>query len=162
MLAALFPSHKGVSNMTAESDFTADEWRTVLEAPPSAGMIVLTAQKGGTFKEMWAMSKAYVEARKQHGESELLDLIVSTKPKVDHTHYSSPQELREAGLATISQAVTVLQGKATPEEVDEYKRFIVTLSKEVASAHREGGDEVSPAEADAVKAIAQTLGVSAG
>jgi hypothetical protein len=147
--------------MTVESDFTPEEWRTVLEAPPSAGMVVLTAQKGGTFKEMWAMSKAYVEARKQHGESELLDVIVSAKPKVDHSHYSSPQELREAGLATINQAVTVLQSKATPEEVDEYKRFIVTLSKEVASAHREGGDEVSPAEGDAMKAIAETMGISA-
>jgi hypothetical protein len=123
-------------------------------------MIVLTAQKGGSFKEMWAMTKAYTEARQQHGESELLDAVVSTKPKVDHSHFHSPQELREAGLATINQAVTVLQGKATPEEVDEYKRFIVTLSKEVASAHREGGDDVSPAEGEAVKAIAETLGVS--
>ena len=148
--------------MTAESDFTPEEWRTVLEAPPSAGMIVITAQKGGTFKEMWALSKAYVEARQQHGESELLDAVVSAKPKTDHTHYKSPQELRDGNLKNVTDAVAVLQTKATPEEVDEYKRFIVTLCKEVASAHREGGQDVSPAEEEAIKAVADTLGVGAG
>ena len=47
--------------MTAKADFTAEEWTIVLEGPPSAGMIVLTAQSGGTFRETWAISKAYVE-----------------------------------------------------------------------------------------------------
>jgi hypothetical protein len=144
--------------MTAESDFTPEEWHTVLEGPPSAGMIVVTAQKGGTFKEMWAMSKAYAEARQRHGESELLDAVVSAKPKVDHTHYKTPQELREGGLRNVTEAVKVLETKATPEEVDEYKRFIVTLSEEVASAHREGSQDVSAAEQEAIGAITQTLG----
>jgi hypothetical protein len=147
--------------VTAESDFTQEEWRTVLEAPPSAGMIVLTAQSGGSFKEMWAMSKAYSEARKQHGESELLDAVVSANPKVDHTHYRSPGELREGGLRNLTEAVNVLAGKADAEEIDGYKRFIVTLSHEVAAAHREGGQDVSPAEQEAIQAIAQTLGVAA-
>ena len=80
--------------MTAKADFTAEEWTIVLEGPPSAGMIVLTAQSGGTFRETWAISKAYVEARQQHGESELLDEIVSAKPEMDHTRYRSPSELR--------------------------------------------------------------------
>ena len=148
--------------MTAESDFTPEEWRTVLEAPPSAGMIVLTAQSGGTFKEMWAISKAYVEARKQHGESELLDAIVSTKPKADHTRYASPSDLRDGSLKYIREAVAILEAKASAQEVDEYKRFIVTLSTEVGAAHREGGQDVSPAEHEAIQTIGDTLGVAAG
>ena len=32
--------------MTAKSDFTTEEWQLILEAPPSAGMIVVTAQRG--------------------------------------------------------------------------------------------------------------------
>ena len=44
------------------------------------------------------MAKAYVEARKQHGESELLDEIVAAKPERDHTHYHSPDELKQSGL----------------------------------------------------------------
>src|SRR6266511_421168 len=82
--------------MTARGDFTPDEWQVVLEGPPSAGMIVVTAQRGGTFRETIAMAKAYVEARKQHGESELLDEIVSAKPEIDHTRYRSAEETNRA------------------------------------------------------------------
>ena len=52
--------------MTAKADFTPEEWQVMLEGPPSDGMIVVTAQRGGTFRETIAMAKAYVEARKQH------------------------------------------------------------------------------------------------
>ncbi|HEX3567326.1 MAG TPA: hypothetical protein VHU17_18325, partial [Acidimicrobiales bacterium] len=87
--------------MTTKSDFSTEEWQLVLEAPPSAGMIVVTAQRGGTFRESIALAKAYVEARKQHGESQLLDEIVAAKPERDHTHYHSPVELKQAGLKHI-------------------------------------------------------------
>ena len=33
--------------MTTKSDFSVQEWQLILEAPPSAGMIVVTAQRGG-------------------------------------------------------------------------------------------------------------------
>jgi len=59
--------------MTGKADFTQQEWDLVLEGPPSAGMIVVTAQRGGTIRETLAIARAYVEARQQHGESELLD-----------------------------------------------------------------------------------------
>ena len=48
--------------MTGKADFTQDEWKLVLEAPPSAGLIVLTAQKGGTFRETIAMAKVSTSA----------------------------------------------------------------------------------------------------
>ena len=84
--------------MTGRADFTEEEWELVLEGPPSAGMIVLTAQRGGSFRESIAMAKAYVEARRQHGESELLDEIVAAKLERDHTRYHSVEELRQHGL----------------------------------------------------------------
>ena len=65
--------------MTTKSDFSTEDWQLILEAPPSAGMIVVTAQRGGTFRETIAMAKAYAEARQQHGESELLDEIVAAQ-----------------------------------------------------------------------------------
>ena len=70
--------------VTTKKAFSPEEWDLVLEGPPTAGMIVITASGGGMFKETWAMSKAYAEARAKHGESELLDEIVATKPKTDH------------------------------------------------------------------------------
>ena len=87
--------------MTTKTVFAPGEWTVVLEGPPTAGMIVLTAAHGGTFRETIAMSKAYAEARAEHGESELLDEIVSAKPKMDHTRYHSAEELRDLSLIHI-------------------------------------------------------------
>ena len=144
--------------MTGKADFTEDEWKLVLEAPPSAGLIVLTAQKGGTFRETIAMAKAYTEARQEHGESELLDEITATKPERDHTHYHSPEELKQGGLQHLRDAVALVEAKATPEEVDDYRRFILTLADKVASAHREHGQSVSDAEHEAITEIGAALG----
>ncbi len=147
--------------MTGKADFTQDEWQVVLEGPPSAGMIVVTAQRGGTFRETIAIAKAYVEARQQHGESELLDEIVSAKPETDHTRYHSVEELKEHGLQHLRDAVKLLERKASPEELDDYKRFVLNLANKVASAHREDGERVSAAEQAAIEEIAASLGTTA-
>jgi hypothetical protein len=144
--------------MTGKADFTADEWKTVLEGPPSAGMIVVTAQRGGTIRETFAIAKAYVDARQLHGESELLDEIVAAKPEIDHTRYHSCEEIKQHGLQHLRDAVELLQGKATADEVAGYKRFVVTLAEKVANAHREGDAAVSEAEQSAIDEIKSTLG----
>jgi hypothetical protein len=144
--------------MTGRADFTEEEWELVLEGPPSAGMIVVTAQRGGTFRESIAMAKAYVEARRQHGESELLDEIVAAKPARDHTRYHSVEELRQHGQQHLRDAVELLERKATAEEVAAYRRFVLTLAEKVANAHREGGETVSDAERTAIEEISASLG----
>ncbi len=148
--------------MTTKADFSTEEWQLILEAPPSAGMIVVTAQRGGMFRETIAMAKAYVEARKQHGESELLDEIVSAKPERDHTHYHSPDELKQQGLQHVRDSIALLEGKATPVEVEEYRQFVVTLAHRVAAAHREHGAEISAAEQAAIDDIATALKPTGG
>jgi hypothetical protein len=146
--------------MTTKAAFAPDEWTVVLEGPSTAGMIVITAAHGGTFRETIAMSKAYSEARGEHGESELLDEIVAAKPKVDHTRYHSPEELRDNGLGHLRDAMALLESKATAEERDDYRHFVLTLANKVASAHREHGQDVSPAEAEAIQQITAALGTT--
>jgi hypothetical protein len=148
--------------MTAKSAFTPDEWKVVLEGPPAAGMMVVTAARGGMFRETVAMTKAYTEARAQHGESELLDEIVSAKPHLDHSRYHSVEELRDAELTHLREAVSLLQSKATAEELDDYRRFTLTLANKVAAAHRENGQSVSPAETEAIEQITAALGAANG
>jgi hypothetical protein len=123
-------------------------------------MIVVTAQRGGSFREAIAMAKAYAEARKQHGESELLDEIVAAKPERDHTHYHSADELKQQGLQHLRDSVALLERKATPTEVDEYRKFIVNLAHEAAAAHREHGQAVSEAEQAAISDISEALSAS--
>jgi hypothetical protein len=143
--------------MTTQAAFSPEEWKVVLQGPPSAGMLVITAAHGGTFRETIAMSKAYAEARAEHGDSELLDEIVAAKPQVDHTMSHSAEEFREVGLGHLRDAMALVESKATPEERDDYRRFVLTLANKVAAAHREGGQDVSPAEAEAIRQITAAL-----
>ncbi len=146
--------------MTAKDAFTPEEWKVVLEGPPTAGMIVITAAHGGMFRETIAMSKAYADARSQHGESELLDEIAAAKPQVDHTRYHSAGELREQGLGHLRDAVALLESKATPAELDDYRRFVLNLAGQVAAAHKEGGQAVSPEESAAIQESTAALGAA--
>jgi hypothetical protein len=144
--------------MTGSADFTPEEWNAVREGPTSAGMIVSTAERGGSFREAFAMAKAYTEARKEHGDSELLDEIVSHKPDMDHAKAHSAEELKEHGLARIREAIALVEAKATPAEAEDYRRFVTSLASRVAGAKTESDDKpVSDAEAAAIAAIAQAL-----
>ncbi len=145
--------------MSTKQDFTEQEWEEIITGPPGAGMLVITAQRGGMFKETLSMAKAYAEARQQHGQSELLDEIVATKPKLDHTRYHSPEELREHVLSVLGEARTVLAAKGSPEELEQYRGFVLNLTKRVAAAHKEGDgtDGISEAEQAAIDSIQQAL-----
>ena len=147
--------------MTTKAAFSPEEWKVEHECPPSPRMIVVTAARGGMSRETIAMSKAYTEARAQHGESELLDEIVTAKPEMDHTRYHSAEEVRDSGLAHVRDAVALLESKATSEELDDYRRFVLTLASKVAAAHKEDGQSVSPAETEAIRQIAAALGTAA-
>ena len=146
--------------MTTQDAFSPEEWKVVLEGPPAAGLIVITAAHGGTFRETIAMSKAYAEARAEHGDSEFLDELVSAKPKVDHTRYHSAEALRDSGLGHLRDAMTLLESKATAEERDDYRHFVLALASKVAAAHREHGQSVSPAEAEAIQQITAAVGTA--
>ena len=146
--------------MTDKSAFTEEEWDAVLEAPPLAGLIVLTAEHGGSFRETFALAKAYAEARQHEGQNELLDEIVAIKPKFDRKRYGTDEEVRNAGLQRLGAAAAALQSKATPEDVEAYRGFVLGLAKRVAEAHHEGGEAVSPAEQSALDEIAATFGSS--
>jgi hypothetical protein len=146
--------------MTGQSDFTEQEWEQVLEGPTAAGMMVITASKGGTFRETFAMAKAYAEARQEHGQSQLLDAIVSHKPEIDHHHAHSVDEIKTRSLQHLRDAIAVLEQKATPDEVDQYRQFVLTLADKVASAHEEHGMAVSGLEQSAIDEIKSALGAT--
>jgi hypothetical protein len=148
--------------MTTHADFSDEEWKQVLEGPTSAGMIVTTAERGGTFRETFAMAGAYTDARKEHGASELLDEIVSHRPKTERVKAHSKEEMKDAYLDEIRTAVGLVAAKATPEELGDYRMFVVNLAKKVAAAKEEKGSEggVTEAEAAAIKEIEGALGVS--
>jgi hypothetical protein len=149
--------------MTKKADFNAEEWSQVLEGPAIAGMIVITAQRGGTIRESISLAKAYTEAREKHDAGELLDEIVEANPQIDEKEFGSAEALRENGIQRLRDAVALLEAKATPEEVGAYRGFVVGLAQRVAEAHKEGGvlgvggEEVGEAEQAALEEIKEAV-----
>jgi hypothetical protein len=145
--------------MTAKADFTEEEWNVVREGPAAAGVIVLMAQGGGTFRETWALAKSYAEARKQPGQSQLLDELASEKPDVERQ--STREEQESEGLKGLSEAIALLEQKATPEEVEGYRTFVLAVARKVAEAHETEGQPISAAEQAAIDKVASTIGTPA-
>ena len=143
--------------MTKQSDFTPDEWKLVQEGPATAGMLLLTAESGGTFRETFALARAYTDARGKHGESELLDEVVAGKPQFDRHRYKTSEALHDEGLKLIGEASALVRSKATPEEAAAYDEFIVTAASHVAAAHKEHGEAVSEKEQAALDAVRAQL-----
>jgi hypothetical protein len=143
--------------MTDKSAFTDEEWKLVTEGPATAGFIVVTADRGGTFRETWALAREYAEERQHHGESELLDAIVSHRPSIDRGDAHTPEEVKDVGLGHLRQAVDLVREKATPDELDAYKKFVVDVATKVAHAHKEQGQEVSAPEQAALDEISAAL-----
>ena len=152
--------------MTTKADFNAEEWSTVVEGPFLAGMRTVAADRGGTIRESMAMGQVYAEARRRQGESELLDTLVSSPPAIDQQRLGSGGDLGAATAGRLRDAVDILERHATPEEVEAYKRFVVSVAEAAAKAHKEGGfigiggKQVSDSEQAALDEIAAALGTA--
>ena len=53
--------------MTTRAAFSPEEWTSVLQGPPSAGMIVIAAASGGMFPRRWDV-EIVLEARDVHAK----------------------------------------------------------------------------------------------
>lgn len=150
--------------MTTKAEFNAEEWAELAGAPAIAGFIVIMAQRGGTIRETMAIGKVYAEAKKEHGDAGLLGELVATAPQPDLKGLENAEQLRVQGLAKLRQAVELLQSKATPEEVDEYRAFALSIAERAAEADKSGGvlgiggERVTDAEREALAAVAEALG----
>jgi hypothetical protein len=152
--------------MTAKADFNAEEWSEILAGPPAAALRVVMAQRGGTIRESLAVGKAYSEARGQHGENELLDAIVSDRPELQPKDIQAEGDVPGALIRKLTAALDILQGKATPDEIQAYKQFVVDVAYRVASAKKEGGvlgiggKPIGDKEQVALDEITSILGIS--
>ena len=149
--------------MTTKSEFNAEEWETVTQAPALGALMVMIADRGGAIRESIALGKAYNEAR-QNGGTELVQEVVSSPPRLDPTSIGPRDHAREQLPQRLTEAVRLVEQKATPDEAEDYRRFILRLADVVAHAHKEGGvlgiggKEVSPEEQVVLDQLASTLG----
>jgi|SRR4051794_1290606 len=124
--------------MTTKSEFNAEEWDQITTAPALAGLMVMLAERGGSIRESLAIGKAYAEARREP-TSELIEQLVSSPPRMDPQSLGQPDELKAQLPDRIRAAIGLVDSKATPEEAQDYREFILRVADVVAHAKKEGG-----------------------
>ena len=83
---------------------------------------------------------------------------------MDQERVRATGDLSIAVTERLREALEILQQKASPEEVEAYKRFVLSLAEAAAKAHKEGGfigiggKEVSESEQAALDEIKAALG----
>jgi hypothetical protein len=150
--------------MATKADFNAEEWQTVVEGPAIGGLIVISSQRGGTIRETVAMAKAYAEAKREHEGHDLLGDVAAAPPRISPKEFSSVEDLHTSGIERVRNAVSILEAKASPEEVEAYRSFAMAVADRAAEADKSGGflgvggERVSDAERQAIGQLAEALG----
>ncbi len=157
-------------------NYTPDELATVAGAVMITGMAVALVDAGiiSTAIEATAMAREIAGAAKKYPGNEIIQALFSeesvkkakdnppTKVEIEAEDLQ-PDTAVDTAIGKINDALAVLNGKATPEDVQQYKEFIYSCADAVANAAGSGlfgtGTKVSDREAAALTKIKATLGL---
>jgi len=138
--------------MTGKADFTADEWKTLLESVTMAGIAVSAADPSGLWgllQESLAGGRALVQAKMDPGSNPLIKAIVAEFDTAQGRTIArddlqqklagcKPAEIKARCIETLRQAGAVVDAKA-PGDAAAFKGWLRQISQQVADAASEGG-----------------------
>jgi hypothetical protein len=168
---------EGRRPMAGKTDFTAEEWKTLLESVMMAGIAVTAADPSGlwgTLKESMASARTVVGAK--HDASGLVKAIAgefetgegrATARDGLRTQLSGkgPPEIVAKSLEILKLAAAIVSAKA-PGDAAAFKAWLQHISQAVAEAATEGGFlgfggvRVSDAEKATLAHITESLGLA--
>jgi hypothetical protein len=139
--------------MATKADFTEEEWEKLHKGVTGGGLLVAMSDRGffDTFKEAGVLAQHLGDARK-NASSELIREL-SASGKTGFGFGTSLNELETETVDALQSSVATLQAKA-PEDLDDYKQFVVEVAESVARAA--GGGEAK--ESAAIEKIRSALG----
>ena len=133
--------------MTSKADFTEEEWVRLRRAPFVAGLAISMADPGGPI-EMAKETMATLRAATTPPSREELLVAVSQEiasmmnQKQNPLADFKPQSPALAGKMVLDELEAVneiLTAKATPEEADAFRRWLLAVAQAAADAAKEGG-----------------------
>jgi hypothetical protein len=160
--------------MADRSTFTQDEWEALYLTPLYvSGMVMMAGTSGitGTLMEIYAAGTARRDAAKEYPGNKLIQEmnIEGNIPNLkDLEESDKPQDgvaMNTKALEGIRKTREILAAKATPEEGEQYRKWIYAIAERVANAAKEGtilgfgGQRVSGGELEALKTLKRELGV---
>ena len=159
--------------MTSEAAFTDEEWERVLRAPILAGMAITIADPGGpieiTRETVATLRAATVPPSQQELlASAALDIQAAMQQKQNPARTFKPASAQTAGTEILDELRAVdaiVAEKATPEEIDAFRAWLVATAQAAADAAKEGGfmgfgaEQVSEGERAMLDELRAALGV---
>jgi hypothetical protein len=164
--------------MTTKADFTSEEWARLERAPIVAGMAISLADPGGPIeavKETSASLKTVLETARAEDKSELVASVAKDVTEKAQHRRSPLGDFKPRGtqapveiLEELSAVNQLLTQKATPDEAEEFRAWLLTAARRAAEAAKEGGflgfraERVSEGEQQMLERLKEALSPSAG
>ncbi len=166
--------------MAAKTDFTPDEWKSLLQSPLIAGIAVSAADPSGLFgmlKESMASARALLQAKADPNVDALVKAVAADYETSEGRTLaqdglkasligSKPADIAAKALEALRGVSALLDSKA-PSDAATFKTWLSGVAKAVAEASSEGGFlgfggvQVSDAEKATLAQIATALGIPA-
>ena len=166
--------------MAAKTDFTPDEWKSLLQSPLIVGIAVSAAEPSGLFgmlKESMASARALVQAKLDPNADALVKAVAADYESSEGRTLAQdgvraalggdkPADIVPEALAALKSTSALLDSKA-PADAAAFKAWLGGVAKAVAEASAEGGFlgfggvQVSEAEKATLAQVASALGVPA-
>lgn len=146
--------------MACQSDFTAEEWEIILQAPAFTVLYVIQAEncsRGQAYQKMLAGISAIITPMTAAAGSDLVEAVRSAIETGQAPSYPKvlPRDLAEARQLTIErcrQVVDLLAQRTPDHEATAFLAWLIAIGQIVAAA---------PEDADSdVEALAATLTMS--
>lgn len=159
--------------MTTRTDFTDEEWARLERAPFVAGMAISLADPGGAIeamKETMATVKTVTEVARSGGRGDFVDEIAKSIAMRVGQRDNPLEGFRPKGALAGEEILEELRGvnafvkqKATPEEAEALREWLLEAAKRAADAAKEGGfmgfraERVSEGEQQMLDKLAEAL-----
>jgi hypothetical protein len=156
--------------MTSKQDFTDEEWTRIRRAPLVAGVAISLADPGGPIelaKETMASlrSAALPPSQEQLLASVALDIQALTQRKQNPLGDFKPRGGQQV-LEELREVDALVAAKATPQEVEAFRGWLVAAAQAAADAGKEGGfmgfgaERVSAGEQRMLEQVRAVLGIA--
>jgi hypothetical protein len=166
--------------MSDKSNFTADEWKLLLESVTMAGIAISASDPSGLWgllKESFAGGTALAAAQADPTTKPLIKAVVADFATAQGRTIArdalkeklaglKPAEIKTKCIEALGQAGAVVDAKA-PDDAAAFKAWLRQISQHVAEASKEGGflgiggERVSDAEKATLKEISGALKLAA-
>ena len=159
--------------MTSKTEFTDEEWARLVRSPLVAGMAISLADPGGpieALKESMAAAKPVLEIAKTGSDHELIDAVSKDMAAKAQQRENPMKDFRPKGTMAGQEILEELQGvnailaeKATAEEAQAFREWLLDAAQRAAEAAKEGGfmgfgaEQVSEGERQMLERVREAL-----